>query len=136
MSDLEAFERGFQILDFEYHDYTSCVPRRFQVQESSLATERKIWIGPDAPEILTPGEQPNAVAEEHYSRAHLNEAEARRVRDALTELLGDTSHVPQDGLSAYLAALQESERRWPADDSKAAAFAAGVEWAMQNRETL
>lgn len=43
----------------------------FTVQESSLATERRVWVGKG----------------EH--RGHLTEQQARAVRDALTEFLGD-----------------------------------------------
>ena len=64
--------RGFAIdADFTQQDYQGSPERAFTVQESSLATERKVWIGSGS------------------DRAHLNEAEARMVRDALTEFLGD-----------------------------------------------
>jgi hypothetical protein len=64
--------RGFAIYaDFTQQDYQGSPEQAFTVQESSLATERKVWIGSGS------------------ERAHLNEAEARRVRDALTEFLGD-----------------------------------------------
>ena len=46
----------------------------FQVQESSLATERRCWIG---------------LKGTH--RLHATVEEARRIRDALTEWLGDES---------------------------------------------
>jgi hypothetical protein len=67
----EFTERGFAYTAFEYQDYRSTPKRTFSIQESSLATERKVWIGADD------------------ERAHLNEAEARIVRDALTAWLGD-----------------------------------------------
>jgi hypothetical protein len=70
-----AFEsstpRGFGITEFHYRDYDDGGQQRFSVQASSLATERKVWIGPG------------------NERAHLNEAEACRVRDALNAFLGD-----------------------------------------------
>lgn len=56
---------------FEHADYEGDPERLFTVQESSLATERKVWIG------------------QGDERAHLNEDEARIVRDALTEFLGE-----------------------------------------------
>lgn len=43
-----------------------------QVQESSLATERKVWVGPH-----------------DGHRMHLDENTARALRDALTEFLED-----------------------------------------------
>lgn len=61
-------ERGFAM----YADHPTA-DGSFTVQESSLATERKVWVGlGDA-------------------RAHLSEAEARIVRDALTEFLVETT---------------------------------------------
>lgn len=63
--------RGFAIYaEFDHSDYEGDKRSLFTVQESSLATERKVWIGKD-------------------DRAHLNEDEARIVRDALSEFLGD-----------------------------------------------
>jgi hypothetical protein len=65
--------RGFVMYaDFRHEDHRG--PHRFTVQESSLATERRVWIGSDD------------------DRAHLNETEARAVRVALTEFLeGDNA---------------------------------------------
>lgn len=64
--------RGFAMYtEFEYQDYESQPITTFTVQESSLATERKVWVGAGS------------------ERAHLNEAEARSVRDALHEFLGE-----------------------------------------------
>lgn len=68
----EYTERGFALYaGFDHADYRGDETRFFSVQESSLATERKVWIG------------------QGDERAHLNEDEARIVRDALTEFLGE-----------------------------------------------
>lgn len=66
--------RGFAMYEeFTFEAYQGDQsPRVFTVQESSLATERKVWIGSSM-----------------SNRAHLNVEEARKVRDALTEFLGD-----------------------------------------------
>lgn len=77
----KATERGFRMLKLSYRDYRGCHPRTFSVQESSLATERKLWVGPDQSEIVDSGGPFSA------SRAHLGIAEVKQVRDALTEWL-------------------------------------------------
>ena len=64
-----ATPRGFGITSFEFRDYDDGEPRTFTVQESSLASQRKVWIG------VTP------------DRGHLSEAEATVVRDALNAFL-------------------------------------------------
>jgi hypothetical protein len=64
--------RGFRLYArFDHRDYHTDLPERYSVHESSLATERKVWVG---------GED---------RKAHLNEAEARMVRDALSEFLNE-----------------------------------------------
>lgn len=68
----EHTERGFAVyarVKIGGDGYDSIVD--FTVQESSLATERRVWVGK--------GE----------NRGHLTEQQARAVRDALTEFLGD-----------------------------------------------
>lgn len=77
----KATERGFRMLKFSYRDYRGCRPRTFSVQESSLATERKLWVGPDQSEIV------DSVGPFPASHAHLGIAEVKQVRDALTEWL-------------------------------------------------
>lgn len=65
--------RGFALYtEFEHADYEGEVVQNFSVQESSLAYPRKVWIGTDS------------------ARAHLDEEEARKVRDALNEFLGES----------------------------------------------
>jgi hypothetical protein len=71
--------RGFAVYaEFEHMPY---YPSRtdsdglFSVQESSLATERKVWVGLG------------------NDRAQLSETEARIVRDALNEFLKEASDV-------------------------------------------
>lgn len=68
--------RGFAMYTaFDHADYHGEESGIFTVQESSLATERKVWVGQN----------------EH--RAHLSEDEARKVRDALTEFLDDWEYA-------------------------------------------
>lgn len=74
--------RGFRSTKVPFHDYPGTPERVFHVQESSLAGERKVWVGA----------QPLTIPDDHsgpwtLTRAHLNEDEARAVRDALTEWL-------------------------------------------------
>lgn len=65
----EQTPRGFAYVEFQYRDYRGEPERRFSIQESSLATEHKVWVGADD------------------QRAHLGIKEARIVRDALSEWL-------------------------------------------------
>lgn len=67
-------ERGFRYTEFTYRDYQGEPVRRFSIQESSLATEHKVWVGADA------------------ERAHLGIDEARIVRDALSEWIAQYSY--------------------------------------------
>lgn len=70
--------RGFAVYaEFEHMPYSSPTPGDgiFTVQESSLATERKVWVG------------------RGNDRAQLSETEARIVRDALNEFLQEVSDV-------------------------------------------
>lgn len=65
---VQLTDRGFEIWErFKFRPYEEKNEEEFTVQTSSLATERKVWIG----------------VSELY-RAHLNVEEAIRVRDALT----------------------------------------------------
>jgi hypothetical protein len=81
MTDQRYTERGFQFTEIAVADYPGEEPRSLQVQESSLASERKVWLGQaDGPGHGEPGR-----------RFHLNEEEARQVRDALSRFLGDES---------------------------------------------
>lgn len=65
--------RGFGMYaDFQYSDYRGEPVRKFTVQESSLATERRVWIGADT------------------ERAHVTVEEAIIIRDALTEFIEES----------------------------------------------
>lgn len=88
--------RGFAMYaTFEHADYPGDETGIFTVQESSLATEHKVWIGRN----------------EH--RAHLSVDEARTVRDALTEFLDDWE---------YGWAADEQSRHWYATREEAEEF--------------
>lgn len=74
--------RGFAIYDvFAHQDYSESAPEEFSVQESSLATERRVWVG------------------RGDTRAHLTEEEAARVALALIEFLGGVWSDPWPYLS-------------------------------------
>lgn len=68
----------------------------FTVQESSLATERRVWIGKG----------------EH--RGHLTEQQARAVRDALSEFLGDEDPLATP-LNLPPVTLEDGSLAWPGD---------------------
>ncbi|WP_353707258.1 hypothetical protein ABRQ22_14725 [Cellulosimicrobium sp. ES-005] len=55
---------------------------RVRVQESSAASRRAVWIFTEGGAVAS-GDKPNDGS------AHLDEAQARQVRDALTAFLGD-----------------------------------------------
>lgn len=65
--------RGFGVWEIPNRDYRGQPEYTVTVQESSLASERKVWLG----------------REGTLGRMHLTEDAARAVRDALTEWLGD-----------------------------------------------
>lgn len=92
-------ERGFAVYaEFEHSDYESTAPESYTVQESSLATERKVWVGGGT------------------CRAHLNEAEARMVRDALNEFLAEPDQPPPFSREGWKA-LREYCRITPTDET-------------------
>lgn len=83
----EHTERGFAVyarVEIGGDGYDPIVD--FTVQESSLATERRVWVGKG----------------EH--RGHLTEQQARAVRDALSEFLGDELEA------ALLSKIRSTER--------------------------
>ena len=72
-------DRGFAWASIPYAPYEGDPVDALTVQESSLATEHRLWVGPR-----------NDV------RLHLNEEHARWLRDRLTEWLGDgPDHVQE-----------------------------------------
>lgn len=77
--------RGFAKVTIPFRDYSHTPERGMEVQESSIASARKLWIGPDELYVtLTPGQPPTLM-----NRAHLSEDQVRELRDALTAWLGD-----------------------------------------------
>jgi len=84
MSDGEwgKTERGFSLAELPFSDYEGNEPRTLQVQQSSLATEAKLWVGPESTLVTTPMGQ-SYVAE----RMHLGVEEVRWLRDRLSEWL-------------------------------------------------
>lgn len=77
--------RGFKMYaEFPHRDYSDSPERILTVQESSLATESKVWIGLDD------------------NRAHLSVEEARRVAEALQEFAGrPTGFLDSEGRPIY-----------------------------------
>lgn len=64
--------RGFRYTEIPYSDYGDEPEKILSVQESSLATERKLWVG-----------------DSEGARMHLSEDVVRQLRDALTSWLDD-----------------------------------------------
>lgn len=81
-------ERGFPVTYIDAQDYAQERPYRIRVQESSLATERKVWVG----------------RENETGQMHLTEDVARELRDALTDWLGDADPKP-----ALVALIEQAE---------------------------
>ena len=79
-------QRGFSIVRIPFQDYPGCPERVMEVQESSLASRRMLWVGPNSVYVEVPGARPGATL---FERAHLDEGAVRALRDALTEWLGD-----------------------------------------------
>jgi hypothetical protein len=101
--DHEPTPRGFQMLSFRHHMYGPenqraypAMSGEFSVQESSLADERKVWIGfkSDQSEQL-----------DVHRRAHLNEEEAYEVAQALLRWLaqgeGTTAMIANSALAEF-----------------------------------
>lgn len=90
--------RGFNMYaEFAQRNYPGANTYIYTVQESSYAGERKVWIGPDG------------------DRSHLSESEARLVRDALSEFLGEseaaTDVEPKTAEQLVAAAVQANADR-------------------------
>lgn len=66
----ETTPRGFRYVTIPYQNYSGESMRELTVQESSLATEHRLWIGPA-----------------DGDRMHLTEDVVRQLRDALTAWL-------------------------------------------------
>lgn len=81
----ETAPRGFRRLEVPFHDYRGSGERIFTVQESSLATERRLWVGPTDAYADLNGDGALTLME----RAHLDEDTVRKVRDAMTAWLGE-----------------------------------------------
>lgn len=93
--------RGFAYIEFEYRDYRGSNPRHFSVQASSLATEDKVWIGPDEVMIHDGSQSFEAP------RAHLGFEDAVKVRNALSAWIESRStmmtpeQIATDSLTGY-----------------------------------
>lgn len=72
-------QRGFGFTEIMVADYAGQAEVPFTIQQSSLATECKVWIG------------------KGDARAHMNVAEATRVRDALNAFLASAWHPVEQG---------------------------------------
>jgi hypothetical protein len=102
MTEQQYTNRGFEITEIEVADYPGEQPRTLQVQESSLASERKVWLGQaDGPGHGEPGR-----------RFHLNEDEARQVRNALARFLGEEPSVQPPTREQIAGAAGALERLW------------------------
>ncbi len=79
----ETSERGFRYTEIPFRDYRNSPERKLSVQESSLATERKLWVGVDTVYVDLLGNGGHTLME----RAHLDEEAVRKLRDTLTAWL-------------------------------------------------
>jgi len=64
-------DRGFRYVEIPFRDYEGDPQRTFSIQESSLATERRLWVG----------------IGDRQGRGHLSEDVVRKIRDALSAWL-------------------------------------------------
>lgn len=85
--------RGFHLAELPFTDYVGNVPRTMQVQESSLASEDKLWVGPDTT-LVTPTGPSDAYISE---RMHLGVDEVRWLRDRLSEWLDGVDAEAKEG---------------------------------------
>lgn len=90
--DWATTPRGFVMQELPYSDYEGTVPRTIQVQQSSIATEDRLWLGPDSVSIKETPSHSGFVA----PRMHLGVEEVRWLRDRLNEWLGDKPDPVQD----------------------------------------
>lgn len=74
-----ATDRGFLVASTPYAPYQGDPVDALTVQESSLATENRLWVGP-----------------RNGERLHLNVETATWLRDRITEWLGDGVDPVQD----------------------------------------
>ena len=79
----ETTERGFRYTEIPFRDYQGSPERHLSIQESSLATEARLWVGFDTVMVdLNGGDDPKIL-----ERGHLDEATVRKLRDTLTAWL-------------------------------------------------
>lgn len=78
-----ATARGFEFTQFRFSDYQGAEERTYTVQESSLATERRLWVGPTNAYVDLTGQGEYTLME----RAHLDVESVRKLRDALSAWL-------------------------------------------------
>lgn len=79
----ETTERGFRYTEIPFRDYQGSPERHLSIQESSLATEARLWVGFDTVMVdLNGGDDPKIL-----ERGHLDEATVRKLRDTLTTWL-------------------------------------------------
>jgi len=83
MTEWNETPRGFAYTEIPFQDYRGSTPRNIIVQQSSLATEDKLWVGVDKLYADLKGNGEFTLME----RAHLGESEVRALRDTLTEWL-------------------------------------------------
>lgn len=82
MADWGETERGFALAELPFSDYKDLGTRTLQVQQSSLATEDKLWVGPNTTEVLFPDDSLHIM-----ERMHLGVEEVRWLHARLGEWL-------------------------------------------------
>lgn len=75
--------RGFRYTEIPFRDYRSSPERHLSIQESSLATEHRLWVGFDTLHVDLNGDGTETLME----RGHLDESTVRKLRDTLTAWL-------------------------------------------------
>lgn len=79
----ETTPRGFRYTEIPFRDYRGTPERNLSVQESSSASEPKLWVGFDTVHVDLNGDGTQTLME----RGHLDEETVRKLRDALTAWL-------------------------------------------------
>lgn len=83
MSNWNQTPRGFFYVEIPFQDYRHSTERRLSIQESSLASEDKLWVGVDTVYADLSGDGELTLME----RSHLGVPEVTALRDALNEWL-------------------------------------------------
>lgn len=76
-------ERDYLYTEIPFRDYHGTPERHLSIQDSSVANERKLWVGFDTVHVDLQGNGGKHI----MTRGHLDEDTVRTLRDTLTEWL-------------------------------------------------